>query len=217
MNKYYRKYVERKCEQCGKTYSVRDDHKTSKYCSRQCAGLSRAKKPIKCEQCGNEFIPARKSTRFCSNKCSSESRLKREIIKCDYCGDDFERNSCHIKEGNKFCSVDCSGKWTSENRVGENATRWKGGVYHQNNKYIHLKQEDGSYKQEHRIVMENHLGRKLIPEEIIHHIDGNGENNEIDNLQIMTRAEHAELHTKQRWSTGTFFEGRQTLEVWEVE
>jgi len=38
------------------------------------------------------------------------------------------------------------------------------------------------------------LGRKLEPGEIVHHKDGNKHNNNIRNLQIMTRAEHMKVH-----------------------
>lgn len=51
---------------------------------------------------------------------------------------------------------------------------------------------------EHRKIMSEHLGRKLRSDEIVHHIDGNKSNNEISNLVIMTRAEHAKLHADLR-------------------
>lgn len=198
MNKYYRKYITKICIQCGEPYEVRDDHKTSKYCSRQCAGLGRAKKPIKCSQCGIEFIPAKKSTKFCSYKCSGEARDGKITLKCDYCGKEYIKNKCHITKNN-FCSKKCHGKWASINNVGEHSPRWNGGIYNHIGKYIHIRQPDGTYKQEHRIVMENHLGRELDSDEIVHHIDGDGENNALDNLRLTTRAEHARLHTKERW------------------
>lgn len=50
------------------------------------------------------------------------------------------------------------------------------------------------YVLEHRIVMENHLGRLLNTNEVVHHIDGNKKNNSIDNLQLFTREAHAKLH-----------------------
>lgn len=50
------------------------------------------------------------------------------------------------------------------------------------------------YVLEHRVVMENHLGRLLNADEVVHHIDGNKKNNSIDNLQLFTREEHAKLH-----------------------
>lgn len=48
----------------------------------------------------------------------------------------------------------------------------------------------------HRYLMEQKLGRKLDSNEVVHHMDDNKSNNDIDNLQVMTRSEHAKLHAK---------------------
>lgn len=37
----------------------------------------------------------------------------------------------------------------------------------------------------HRVVTENHLGRLLEKNEIVHHLDENKHNNAIENLQVM--------------------------------
>lgn len=42
------------------------------------------------------------------------------------------------------------------------------------------------YVQEHRLVLEKHLGRFLLPTEVVHHIDGNHANNDISNLQLFS-------------------------------
>jgi hypothetical protein len=55
---------------------------------------------------------------------------------------------------------------------------------------------DGKRKQvlEHRLVMERHLGRKLLTSEIVRHKDGDGLNNFIENLEIMHQSDHQREH-----------------------
>lgn len=48
----------------------------------------------------------------------------------------------------------------------------------------------------HRYIMEQHLGRKLIVNEVVHHINGDILDNRIENLQLMTDNEHKSLHSK---------------------
>lgn len=54
-------------------------------------------------------------------------------------------------------------------------------------------------KKLHRYIMEQHLGRTLSKDEIVHHIDGNKHNNSIENLVVMTNAEHSRLHRLEYW------------------
>lgn len=54
------------------------------------------------------------------------------------------------------------------------------------------------YVPEHRLVMERFLGRKLAPDEHVHHIDGDTLNNSPSNLKIVTRAEHLSIHVQDR-------------------
>jgi len=41
-----------------------------------------------------------------------------------------------------------------------------------------------NYYEEHRLVAEKQLGRVLFPNEVVHHIDGNKENNQPENLEV---------------------------------
>ena len=55
---------------------------------------------------------------------------------------------------------------------------------------------NGKRIDEHRFIMEQHIGRKLKPDEIVHHKDGDKTNNDIGNLELMTTSEHSRMHTK---------------------
>lgn len=68
--------------------------------------------------------------------------------------------------------------------------------------YIYIKKSKhpfctkSGYILEHRLRLEERIGRYLQRNEIGHHINGNRSDNRIENLQVMTISEHRKHHTK---------------------
>lgn len=60
--------------------------------------------------------------------------------------------------------------------------------------YDKIRIENGKTKDLHRYIMEKHIGKKLRTNQIVHHINGDIHDNRIENLQIMSRRDHARLH-----------------------
>lgn len=182
------------CEECGREFVARADHE-QKFCSSKCAGAHHSKENRKyaiCPVCSTEFRKRRSGSKYCSRQCQAIARKKTEQVTCETCGKQFSRVSCHVGMRN-FCSPDCYKSWQAENQRGENSPRWSGGV-HIHDGYIFKKQSNGRYKGEHRVAMEEELGRELTQDEVVHHINGDKTKNEKSNLVVMTRAEHCILH-----------------------
>jgi hypothetical protein len=55
--------------------------------------------------------------------------------------------------------------------------------------------KDGAPVYTHRRIVEEDIGRSLTAEEIVHHIDMDKSNNNIENLFILSRSEHRKAHT----------------------
>jgi hypothetical protein len=74
-------------------------------------------------------------------------------------------------------------------RAGPGHPNWNGGRILRKGYWL-IWTPDG-YVSEHRLVMEQKIGRKLTTREVVHHIDGDPQNNDPANLMtFQTNAEH---------------------------
>lgn len=156
---------------------------------------------IKCQVCGAETLsyPCR-PRRFCSKSCA--------------------RTAANLTDSNPSFHRDISGAnnpmYGKPGMVGEAnpmfgkrkelAPRWKGGRKIRKDGYVlvvvpddhphpcYTKKSGTKYLLEHRWLMEQHLGRYLEPEEVVHHKDENPFNNALTNLQLFgSQADHISI------------------------
>jgi DNA-binding XRE family transcriptional regulator len=105
---------------------------------------------------------------------------------CPTCGKEFL-----VFHGARFCSHRCAGESLRQRYHGETGHVWKGGRTKNKRGYVMVRVPDhpaavGGYVLEHRLVMEQQIGRQLLPTERVHHKNGLTDDNRADNLELWT-------------------------------
>lgn len=103
----------------------------------------------------------------------------------------------------KTCMPCCERPKALLGKKGSSHPTWKGGFRVDKDGYIRTYAPDHpfprktAYVFEHVRVIELHIGRRLLPSECVHHKDHNRQNNDLTNLELMSRTEHCRLHGKE--------------------
>jgi hypothetical protein len=98
---------------------------------------------------------------------------------------------------------------------GKNSGRWNPGKLISSHGYVLVRVQKNhhrafggehnathAYAYEHDIVMESKIGRRLLPNEEVHHDDENKQNNEPSNLIVKTKSAHMKHHDAIRGHDG---------------
>jgi hypothetical protein len=168
---------------------------------------------MKCKNCGVEFHSSDKRKLYCCRKCSVDWNNENRTLKpntfftCKQCGKEnakyFEPDKKRSGEYTfEFCDRTCAGNY----RRGDRHPAWIGGVIVINGYvYVHspnhptVKGKKRKYVLQHRLVMEQHIGRALKRSEVVHHINENTQDNRIENLQLLSsQSEHKKIHEPKR-------------------
>lgn len=182
-----------KCDYCGDTFWKRDD----RICELNFCNLAHRKRYMlikravefgeQCERCGEMFI-ARKwqiengDGRFCSNHCVIHGAL----VPAAHCPESNEKRRQSWLRSDYAKNV----------RRGPDHPQFLKSYIKLGYRYV--TNDKGVKVQEHRLVMEAYLGRKLRNDEVVHHINHNKLDNRVENLRVMSNEEHMALHQRER-------------------
>lgn len=168
--------------------------------------LTKGRKRKKCPICKNSFITWKYDERtYCDWNCYKKGiRQKANTIRKN--GRSYYKKECPVcnkdyltrEKKQKSCSYKCAGVRNSKRVSRENHHLWNGGKGKHINGYITRRISKNTYVLEHRLIMEQHLGRKLREKEAVHHVNGDKTDNRVENLEVMSLSEHASLHGKMR-------------------
>lgn len=206
--------IQRECGLCGVSFEVfisAVKRGGGKYCSKECYRRRKPKAPTRrrrqrrkayaptrkrrlhCALCGEAFwAQARQGgasgNAYCGRACAGKAVGSRrgqpqERRRCLYCGNVFAAYHSRVASNKAhFCCRDCY--MLSQRRAKSNK------------RYVFIQTPTGP-RQEHRVVVETSIGRRLARHECVHHLNRNKHDNRIANLIVLTRAQHGAVHRNQ--------------------
>lgn len=221
--------IKYECEFCGKVVIKNKSDYIEKYhhfCSVECKNEYH-----KIHDCGtnNKFYgkhhseeTKKKISKSKTGKLTGKDSYNwnRQAIRCDYCGNKIEKipylihRSCH-----HFCSVECHGKWKSENLVGENNPSWN------HNKSIEDRQKERKYEEYYNwrksvFIRDNYTCQccgKCTGDLVAHHLDGYNwcinKRTDINNGVTLCTICHSDFHNFYGYGNNT----REQLEEYIID
>ncbi|WP_218569023.1 HNH endonuclease [Pseudomonas sp. A-1] len=135
-----------------------------------------------CEACGKPFERKYKAQRACSYECGNRLKEANRACTCKQCGAAFIRP--HGKQ-QMYCSRRCSMLARGGGKANGPYRHPEGHELRHSSGYVQQK-VGGKWIMQHRLVMEQVLGRPLLPTERVHHKNGQRDDNRPENLELWT-------------------------------
>lgn len=139
------------------------------------------------------MIPKKKLGKMRVNNRKNEEYCS--LFECPVCGKDVIKPT---GEGNRLtaCSQSCAA-------IMKEKKAYKPFIVINGYKYIYKPNHPnaingGIYVAEHRLVLEDKIGRFLTNDEVAHHKNGDKQDNRPENLELMTFSKHSSHHAKER-------------------
>src|SRR3990167_5805932 len=154
-----------------------------------------------CKKCSKELSPRSHSIhcRSCNNFITAQKRRKQPPT-CIDCGKQVARRD---NKRCRSCNTENMRLHPPNPNPGsmEKSPGWRGGRTLDKRGYVYIKSPNHpfcnakGYVFEHRLIMENYLGRYLSKVEVIHHLNGRKQDNRIENLRLyINHKEHVRNH-----------------------
>lgn len=149
-----------------------------------------------CGHCGKSFRPRKDLTKngrgiFCSTFCAGQARRQPFTVADEEIRRLYSDEKLSTKQIAGRLSVGWKPVW---NRLKEMGVPMRPGGWRQTSTYESCMGLNGKRTYKHRVSAEQKYGRALKKGEVVHHIDGNRQNNNPENLSVMTRSRHNQVH-----------------------
>lgn len=206
-----------RCPFCEQEFEQRQ--KKQKFCSHACASsFYHGKRELGAIRPASEFVNGDNPKYRQDEKgqwwyYGSKVRTRAKVKRCAFCDREYLFSVFHKTE---CCSQTCGQKLFNRNNPerfrGDNSKRWKGGrqvrfgyVFIHQPSHPSCQGNKRAYVAEHRLVMEQLLGRYLTSDEQVHHKNGVRDDNRPENLELWAVSQPAgqRAHEQQHCSTCT--------------
>jgi hypothetical protein len=171
---------DRNCKACSVVFRPR--RADQEYCSKACWHAHIKATEVACSICDKGFKKRYAQQQYCSVACKNTAMTKDKECLCANCGELFQRP--HGK-ARAYCSIACSAAARSKGMQAgasplEPRQDGKGLSTHG---YVYVR-VDGKKILQHRLVVEQMIGRKLESWERVHHKNGDRTDNRPENLEL---------------------------------